>query len=406
MDSAEYEEIAADADELESETVSFLRELVRTPSVNPPGEYDAVVELLRDAYESHGWDVTVEYAPDDVLDARDLDGPRPNVLATVSEGDGPTVALNAHFDTVPVEASAWTRDPFGAEIEDGRLYGRGATDSKGRIASYTLAARALEEADLLPEDATLVLAITADEETGGHAGAGHVAESVLHPDYALVEGSSEEIWHAACGVLHFRVTVEGEAAHAGTPDDGENALLGANRIITALADHAADLGERESAVEGVEGPTCTPSTVEAGRKTNVVPASCTFTVDRRVPPDEDPEVADREFREVVAAAAGDAEVTVERVLRARPYRFEADDAHVRAVRRSAETLLDREVPVEGTQGFTDARFFAAAGADCVHFGPGDDESNAHGADESVALDQVRDAGAVVAGAVRELADYS
>jgi hypothetical protein len=269
--SALYRRERAADDELEAETVSLLRELVRTPSVNPPGDYDAVVELLVDAYESFGWDVTVDHAPDDLLDARDLDRPRPNVLATVTEGEGPTVALNAHFDTVPVEDAAWTRDPFGAEIEDGRLYGRGATDSKGRIASYTLAARALEAADLLPEDATLVLAVTADEETGGHAGAGHVVDAALRPDYAIVEGSSEEIWDAGCGVLHFRVTVEGEAAHAGTREDGENAVLAANGIVASLADHAADLADRESAVEGVDGPTCTPSTIEGGRKTNVVP---------------------------------------------------------------------------------------------------------------------------------------
>jgi acetylornithine deacetylase/succinyl-diaminopimelate desuccinylase family protein len=405
MDQADRETIAATADELEGGAVSFLQELVRTPSVNPPGDYDAVVELLADAYESFGWNVDVAYAPQELLDARDLPHPRPNVLATVTEGEGTTIALNAHFDTVPVEEDAWTHDPFGGEIDGGRLYGRGATDSKGRIASYTLAARILEETDRLPGDATLVLAITADEESGGHAGAGYVAEEVLQPEYAVVEGSSDEIWHAGCGVLHFRVAVEGEAAHAGTPDEGVNALLAANRMISALADHGEELADRGSEVAGVDGPTCTPSTVEGGRKTNVVPASCTFTVDRRVPPDEDPEDAEREFREVVESGAGEeVTVSVEHVLRARPYRFETDDAHVRAVRRSAESLLDREVPVEGTQGFTDARFFAAAGAACVHYGPGDDDSNAHGADESVALDQVRDAGAVVAGSILEFAE--
>lgn len=398
--------LAETASDLEDDTVSFLQKLVRTPSVNPPGEYDEVVNQLVETYESYGWDVTVEYAPEDVHDDRELPAPRPNVLARISEGDGPTVALNAHFDTVPVEEDAWTYPPFGAEIVDGRLYGRGATDSKGRIASYTLAARTLEEAGLVPDNVTLVLVITADEETGGHAGAGYVADRVLQPDYAIVEGNSEEIWHAGCGVLHLRVTVTGEATHAGTPDDGVNALLGANRLLSALADHGATLAQRESAVEGVDGPTCTPSTIEGGRKTNVVPASCTFTVDRRVPPDEDVDAAEREFREAVAAATGDAEVSVESVLRAAPYRFETDDPQVRAVQKSAETVLDRDVPVEGTQGFTDARFFAAAGAKCVHYGPGDDDSNAHGADESVAIDQVRDAGAVVAAAVHELADYS
>jgi acetylornithine deacetylase/succinyl-diaminopimelate desuccinylase-like protein len=92
------------------------------------------------------------------------------------------------------------------------------------------------------------------------------------------------------------------------------------------------------------------------------------------------------------------------VLRAHSYRFDREDPHVRAVAESATTMLDREVSIEGTQGFTDARFFAARGADCVHFGPGDEDSNAHGADESVALDQVRDAGAVVAASVQAMVD--
>lgn len=406
MDPEEYKAIDAAADDIEQSTVSFLQELVRTPSPNPPGEYEDIVELLVDTYESYEWDVDVVDAPADVLETNDLPYPRPNVLATVSEGDGPTIALNAHFDTVPVEESAWSHDPFGGEIADGRLYGRGATDSKGRIASYTLAARVLEETDLLPADATLVFAITADEETGGHAGAGYVAGEELTPDYAVVEGSSETVWHAGCGVFHFRVTVHGEAAHAGTPDEGENALLTANRVLTALADYAEALQSRESEVVGVDGPTCTPSTIEGGTKTNVVPATCTFTVDRRVPPDEDIEAAEAAFRDVVAEAIGDGQVEVERVLRARPYRFARDDPQVRAVAESADALLDREVTVEGTQGFTDARFFARHGTGCVHFGPGDGESNTHSADESVELDQVRDAGAVVAASVCAMADYS
>jgi succinyl-diaminopimelate desuccinylase len=399
------DQLTAAVDELEEETLSFLAELVEAPSPNPPGDYDDVVDVLTETYTDYGWDTEVVNAPEALLAEHDLPHPRPNVLATVTEGPGPVVALNAHHDTVPVEPGAWNYDPFGAEIDDGRLYGRGAADSKGRIASYTLAARALERAGLLPEEATVVLAITADEETGGHAGAKYVAEEELQPDYAVVEGSSTSVWHAGCGVLHFRVTVAGEATHAGSPDDGVNALLGANSVVTALEAHGAELADRESDVVGVDGPTCTPSTIEGGTKTNVVPASCSFTVDRRVPPDEDIEAAERAFRDVVETAAAEiaGEVSVERVLRARPYRFERDDSHVDAVARSAASVLDSDLPVEGTQGFTDARFFAAAGTDCVHYGPGDDDSNAHGPDESVACDQVRDAGAVVAASLVELA---
>jgi acetylornithine deacetylase/succinyl-diaminopimelate desuccinylase family protein len=402
---ADRERLVAAAEAREGETTEFLSRLVRAPSVNPPGEYAAVVDELVSTYDSYGWDVDAERAPESLLDDLALPHPRPNVFATVCEGDGPTIVLNAHHDTVPVDEADWTRAPFGATVEDGRLYGRGATDSKGRIASYTLAARALESTDLLP-DATVVLAITADEETGGEAGAGYVAAEHCQPDYAVVEGSSETVWNAACGVLHFRVDVTGSAAHAGSPERGENAILGATRLLTALDEYATELRECGSDVTGVDGPTCTPGTVEGGTKTNIVPASCSFTVDRRVPPDEDVDAAEADFRERVSHVADDlaVDVAVETVLRAEPYHFDREDGHVQAMKRNAEAILDREVPVEGTQGFTDARFFAAEGTKCVHFGPGDEESNAHGADESVDLGQVRDAGAVVAASVLDMAE--
>lgn len=401
---AERARITEAAAAQEGEAVEFLSRLVRAPSENPPGEYGDVVSILEETYESYGWGVDVASAPDDLLDELSLPHPRPNVLATVCEGEGPTIVLNAHHDTVPVQEGEWRHDPFGATVEDGRLYGRGAADSKGRIASYTLAARALERSGLLP-DATLVLAMTADEETGGEAGAGYVAGERCQPDYAVVEGNVETVWNAACGVLHFEVSVEGTAAHAGSPDDGENAILGATRVLSALAEYGAELRERGSDVTGVDGPTCTPGTIDGGTKTNIVPSGCSFTVDRRVPPDEDVDAAEADFRERVAHVAADlpVAVSVETVLRAEPYYFDPDDDHVRAVARNAEAMLDRDVPVEGTQGFTDARFFAAEGTKCVHFGPGDADSNAHGADESVDLGQIRDAGAVVAASVVDVA---
>ena len=401
----ELADLERTVDDLEDDAISFLREMVRTPSVNPPGDYAAILDLLRTRYEAFGWDVEVEWAPEDLLDELDLPHPRPNVLAYVTRGDGPTVALNAHIDTVPVEASKWTYDPFGAEIDDGRLYGRGARDSKGRIAAYTLAARVLEESDLLPEDVTLVLALTADEETGGEAGAGHVVESgALDADYAIVEGSTYAVEYASSGVLTFRVDVEGASAHAGLePEVGANAVVAAARIITELDAHGDELADRESEVPGVGSATCTPATVEGGVKTNVVPPACSFTVDRRVPPDHDPEAAEREFREVVASVDLPAGTTasVEALSRTRSFLSDPDDAHVRAVARNADAVFG-DVPVRGTRGGSDAGHFHAGGTKTLKFGPGGRDSNVHGPDENLALDQLRDAAVVVAASVRDI----
>ncbi|GAA0506141.1 acetylornithine deacetylase or succinyl-diaminopimelate desuccinylase [Halorubrum aquaticum] len=403
---AELETIGETVADLEDETVEFLQEMVRTPSVNPPGDYAAIVDLLVAQYEEYGWDVEVERAPAALVEELGLPHPRPNVLAYATRGDGPTIALNAHVDTVPVEESNWTHEPFGGTVEDGRLYGRGARDSKGRIAAYTLAARALEETGLLPEDATLVLALTADEETGGEAGAGHVVESgALEADYAIVEGSTYAVEYASSGVLTLRVDVEGASAHAGLePEEGANAVVAAARLVERLDAHGDDLAARDSEVPGVGSATCTPSTIEGGDATNVVPPTCSFTVDRRVPPDHDAAAAEREVRDVVADAdlpAGTS-ATVTALSRTKPFLSDPEDPHVRAVAANAERVIG-DVPVRGTRGGSDAGHFHAGGTKAVKFGPGGRDSNVHGPDENLALDQLRDAAVVVAASVRDIA---
>ncbi|WP_132057980.1 M20 family metallopeptidase [Halorussus amylolyticus] len=402
---AELADLESAVDDLGDDAISFLREMVRTPSVNPPGDYADILDLLTNQYEGYDWDVEVAWAPDDLLDELDLDHPRPNVLASVTRGDGPTIALNAHIDTVPVQEEKWSYDPFGAEIDDGRLYGRGARDSKGRIAAYTLAARALEEADLLPEDATLVLALTADEETGGEAGAGHVVESgALDADYAIVEGSTYAVEYASSGVLAFRVNVDGASAHAGLePETGANSVVAAARIVTELDAYGDELADEESEIPGVGGATCTPATINGGVKTNVVPPACSFTVDRRVPPDHDIDAAEREFREVVAGVElpEGTTATVEALSRTKPFRSDPDDPHVRAVAENADAVLG-DVPVRGTRGGSDAGHFHAGGTATLKFGPGGRDSNVHGPDENLELSQLRDAAVVVAASVRDM----
>jgi acetylornithine deacetylase/succinyl-diaminopimelate desuccinylase-like protein len=402
----EGERIESAVDDLSDEAISFLQRMIRTPSVNPPGDYAAVVDLIDDEFESYGWGVERVCADDEFLAARDIQYPRRNVLGYATRGDGPTILLNAHYDTVPVDESLWSVDPFGGERRDGRVWGRGARDSKGRIATYALVLRALSEADALPEGATLVLAVTADEETGGEAGAGYVVEhGGLDVDYAIVEGSTYAIEYASAGVLHFEVTVTGTSSHAGiAPDEGANALLGASRILVELESYADCLAELDSEIPGIGGPTCTPATIQGGTKTNVVPSSCSFTVDRRVPPDADVDEAERKFRDVVAdvdlPAGTDGRVDLK--LRALPFRASPDDVHGRVMKRNADAVFEKDIPLRGTRGFSDARFFATGGAKTLKFGPGDESSNVHGPDENIVVDQVEDAATAIAATVLDV----
>ena len=411
VSAAKRKQIVSASKEHYDETVSFLQEMIRTPSVNPPGEYESIHDLVKERHESYGWDCETVRTPDSVLENLGLDPayPRYNLLSYVTHGDGPTIALNAHFDTVPVdESEEWDHEPFGAEIDDdGRVYGRGANDSKGRIAAYTLAARALESAEVVPENATLVLAITCDEETGGKAGPGYLVESgALEPDYAIVEGNCDSLWRGVSGVRQFEVTVRGKASHAGVnPEAGANAILGTGHLLRAIETYAEELSGEESEVPGIGSPTCVPATIEGGVKTNVVPAECSFTVDHRVPPDYDGDEVEARFEAVVDDVSMPAGTSAETAvaLRADPYISGAEEMHVRAVHENAEAIFGRDLDLVGIRGFSDGRFFAQAGAKTLNFGPGDGDCNPHGADENISLDQVRDAGATVAASIVDIA---
>jgi len=402
-------ELRETAAELEEETVEFLQELVRTNSVNPPGDYSDLHDLLMDTYDDLEWETETIWAPDELLEEHGFEHPRPNVLSYPVRGDGPSIALIAHLDTVPVDEEAWTRDPFAGEIEDGRLYGRGAKDCKGRVACYTLAARILEENNLLPEDATVIVAGTADEEIGSAAGAEFLCDSgQLAPDYAILEGNINTIWNAGSGVLRYDVTVSGKASHAGMyPKEGANAILSTARVLTAIEEYAEEVFSRTSEVPGIDGPTCVPATIEGGVKTNVVPSSCTFSVDMRNPPDYDIDEFAEEFESVVHGVdlIEGTSVETKRFRYDPPYHFDSEGVLPQSVKENAEAILGMDVPISGISATTDARHFTGTDTTCINYGPGDSDSNIHGADENILVEQVLDAGAILAGSILDVVDH-
>ena len=166
-------EVARAADEI----VDFAARLVKIPTVNPPGdEYEACANLIGDQLRAHGADVDllpaigrVEHTPQH---------PRINVIGRLAgSGSGPAIHLNGHFDVVPT-GLGWTRDPFGGEIVDGRLYGRGSCDMKAGIAAAVFAVEAIRRAGI-KSAAPIEVSGTVDEESGGFAGVAWLAENGL-----------------------------------------------------------------------------------------------------------------------------------------------------------------------------------------------------------------------------------
>ncbi|MDD9877316.1 MAG: M20/M25/M40 family metallo-hydrolase, partial [Magnetovibrio sp.] len=229
---------------------AFLTEIVKVPSENPPGETTAIRERLVDAMAA------LELTPDVLKvetesagEAADLR----NLIVRREFGDGPTLALSAHVDTAPV-GQRWTRQPFAAAIEDGRLYGRGASDGKGDLAAYVFALLALEEisGDLA---GAVELHVTFDGFGGGELGPRWLLESgATQPDWVIVPGRAGAVGTATTGVLNLDVEIRGWLAPAGNPSAGADALEGAAHVLTALYAHRDELRARLSETEGIGAP--------------------------------------------------------------------------------------------------------------------------------------------------------
>ena len=303
---------------LREEVAQLLQALIRLDTVNPPGNETRAAEVLRDYLARQG--VASE------LLARTPD--RANLVARLSGGDGPSLLLMAHTDTVLADPEEWARDPWSGDLVDGEVWGRGALDMKGHVAAAAVAFASLAREGVRPAG-DLLLALTADEEVGEDL-FGMSWLTVDHPDavradFAVNEGGGERcvlgdrvLYLCAVGekaTAPFRLRLHGRAGHASDPHAADNALLHAAPVLEALGRFGFEptlipeveafleelLGEVppvEAALEraGAFDPlaaqllapllsaTLSPTMIEASRKRNVIPGSCTITVDCRLLP--------------------------------------------------------------------------------------------------------------------------
>jgi acetylornithine deacetylase/succinyl-diaminopimelate desuccinylase-like protein len=326
-----------------AEVVELLSELLRLNTVNPPGNETQAAELLRDYLTRNGVESRlVAKVPE-----------RANVVARLEGGDGPTLALIAHTDTVVADASEWTRDPWSGAVVDGEVWGRGALDMKGHAAAATVAFASLAREGFEPAG-DVVLALTADEEVGLDYGLSWLARE--HPelvrcDVSLNEGGGERCVFDGrvlylCSVgdkmsAAFRVCVNGRSGHASVPSIADNALVKAARYLDALGRYEPPkqlLPEVERFLEVVLGElppledaldrarqlsplaaelvepllslTLSPTMIAASQQRNVIPARCTITVDCRLLPGQTPETVEPLLR----AALGDGDWELEWIL--------------------------------------------------------------------------------------------
>ena len=379
---------------------ALLAEVVRIPSDNPSGDCAPHAARTAELLEAMGFVVERHPVPEAVARAHGMVSVTNLIVRKRFGTGGPVIALNAHGDVVP-PGEGWTADPYGAEIRDGWLYGRGAAVSKSDIATYAYALLALDHAGAL--NGTVELHITYDEETGGEIGpAWLIAQGLSKPDLALCAGFSYGVTEAHNGCLHLEVEVTGRSAHAAKPFTGIDALECATRVLSALYSWRGNLATRVSAIPGIGAPQLTIGLISGGINTNVVPDRVTFRLDRRIVPGEDAALVEAELRDVIAiAAAGHpASIAIRRLLLATPLTpLPGGKAFTELLCAHATTIMGEPISATGVPLYTDARHYAAAGIPVILYGAGPrsiEEANAHRADERVPIADLHRATDVVA----------
>jgi acetylornithine deacetylase/succinyl-diaminopimelate desuccinylase-like protein len=420
--------------DLERATTDLLQQLIRFDTVNPPGNERLLQEHLLGELTGAGFDCELLGAEPE----------RPNLIARLpGEGDGPTLCLLGHVDTVLANPDEWTHDPWSGDVADGYLWGRGALDMKSQVAAEIAAAISLARSGWRPARGELLICSVVDEETGGALGAQWITET--HPDkvrcdYLLNEGGGPFFEYAGArrygvccaekGVFRFKLVTDGVAGHASLPKMGDNALLKLAPLLERLAarqpsyaitdvpaaflrglgedpaDPAGAVARLEAAdarlatmFEPMLGVTFTPTRAAASQKVNVIPSRAEIHVDCRVPPGLGEDEVRRAIVEVLGSdGSGSDGFQVEFTEQVvgngsaldSPLR-EAIDGWVAANDPGAVT-----VPVI-LPGFTDSRWFRKSFPDCVAYGffPHRHQSMleaaplVHGADERI---DVRDLG--------------
>jgi acetylornithine deacetylase/succinyl-diaminopimelate desuccinylase-like protein len=430
---ADVNTLLAQVDKSYDDLVTLHKWLVQIPSVNtgvmPTGNETPVADFAREWLKGEGIDSEIiESAPG-----------RGNFIARLPGESGQNqLLLMSHLDVVPVEdVSKWTYDPFGAEMDGDRIYGRGTYDCKGLLASHLMALRVLKR-NGVKLSGNIVLASGADEESGGRYGFGWLAEN--HPDkikapVAVNEGGGTHINIAGAttyllgvgekGRLEVKLTIKGSSAHASIPWTGDNAFYRLAEVVQRIQNyqpqrdtsvvvfkHLSSMAIEDRAtpenvdriVEEVKSKnpqlsstlralsrmTVTPTIVSGGIKSNSVPEKCQLICDVRTLPHQDDGYVKKELEKLLQGVQGvDFEIDYMAVPNSSPYETE----FARRLKEATRKSLGRDdlnwIPSIAT-GFTDSRFLRPLGTTTYGFNgthPEDDPMLArmHGTNESIGV---------------------
>ncbi len=331
----------------------FLSALVRQPSDNPPGEFQDIIDHLMSQFRKLGFSILRH--PDPVGHENGDDGTDNNGLTNLivrhKFGKGPIVAFVANVDTAKAGGD-WTHDPYGGDIVERHMYGRGVSGAKGTLAAYVFALLALREcaSDLM---GTIELHITFDGETGGDQGPRWLlANKLVAPDFAIAPGPADCLVTSACGRLFLEVEINGRAAVASNPGAGIDTLDAAARVMSAIYNLRPHYAEITSDIEGIGSPTAIVTEVSGGESPRHIAAKTIVKIDRRILPEENPVKVERELTTLIGKNVVQVKDMLCKVRRT--YQTPAmlpqkgTDCLIDAFQRQASDVFGAPLPVIGT----------------------------------------------------------
>ena len=419
---SKIESVLREIEAREDQIVALTQDLIRFPTVNPPGEaYQPCAEYLGNRLAKHGFQV--EYVRAEGTPGDSDKYPRINVVARrEGKSKGPCVHFNSHLDVVQTGAG-WTVDPFGGVVKDGKVYGRGACDMKGGLAASVVAVEALLDSGLdLP--GAIEISGTVDEESGGYGGVAYLAErgwfSKPRVDHVIIPEplNVDRVYIGHRGVWWAEIETLGRIAHGSMPFLGDSAIRHMSAVLEkiehelypALAARHSDMpvvpeGARQStmninSLHGGEGEEFT------GLPVPCVADSCCMIIDRRFLIEETIESVQGEVKALldrVAAERPSFKYKMRELFSVQPSMADRDGPVATAASKAVRQVLGKEAEIVCSPGTYDQKHVDRIGKlkDCIAYGPGVLDL-AHQPDEWVGIADMVNAAKVMAVATADL----
>lgn len=370
-------------EDLYTEAIDLLKKLVSVNTVNPPGNEIQLKSIVKDAFASLGAEMEVWEKEKD----------RANFIGKIGK-EKPTLGFFPHLDTVPA-GDGWITDPFKPVIKDGKLYARGAIDSKGNFVSSWLAIKTFLKQHR-KFNGTIYLVGCADEETGSSCGVKYLLEKGFKVDYAIVPdgGYMDKIIIGEKGVLRIRVKSYGKQAHGSSPDLGINAI---ENLIILLNKISAIEFHKYSYHKSFSGITKNLGVFKGGYAPNIVPAYAEAEIDIRIPLGIDKDIIldqiYKKEKEIVKQKGS--QINIEEIFSAKPHLTNTDSTLVKSFLRAARDFgIGMRIGTMG--GITDAKPLSLTGIETLVHSADDGSHSAHNANEYVKLENLKTAASLYA----------